>query len=71
MPKLKVGWWTKELKGNKNPKKNLELSFESTISKALTSHSPSAIEASDDEREEKSVDITLGMEWIPRVDTMR
>lgn len=49
----------------------MELSFESTISKALTSHSPLAIEVSDDEREEKSVDVTLVMEWISRVDTVR
>ncbi|KAG5630749.1 hypothetical protein H5410_002466 [Solanum commersonii] len=54
----------KHQKGRKNLKKNEELLCEPTRSKALTSHSPTAIEASDDERGEQPVDIMPRIEWI-------
>ncbi|KAG5630763.1 hypothetical protein H5410_002480 [Solanum commersonii] len=58
------GWWMKHQKGRKNLKKNQELLCEPTRSEALTSHSPSATEASDDERGEKLVDVMPRIEWI-------
>uniref|UniRef100_M1DWP1 Uncharacterized protein n=1 Tax=Solanum tuberosum TaxID=4113 RepID=M1DWP1_SOLTU len=42
-----------------------------TPSEELTSHSPTTIEVSDDEHEKEPIDVTLKIEWISKVDTMR
>ena len=42
-----------------------------TPSEALTSHSPSTIEESDDEIGEDAIDVTTGEEWVARVEVAR
>lgn len=61
----------KHRKGGENHKKSEELLSDPTPSESLASHLPSATEASDDEQEEVSKDITPGIEWIARVDMER
>ncbi|KAG5610508.1 hypothetical protein H5410_021789 [Solanum commersonii] len=61
----------KARKGKKHQKGPEEMLFDPTPSEALTSHPPSTIEASDDDRGEEPIDVTLGEEWIARVEMAR
>ncbi|KAG5592295.1 hypothetical protein H5410_042809 [Solanum commersonii] len=61
----------KARKGKKHQKSHEEILLDPTPSKALTSHSPSTTEVSDDERSEEAIDVTAGEEWVSRVEVAR
>ncbi|KAG5627988.1 hypothetical protein H5410_013206 [Solanum commersonii] len=61
----------KNRKGKKHQKGSEEMLLDPTPSEALTSHTPSTTEASDDDRGEEPIDVTPGEEWIARVETAR
>ncbi|KAG5580106.1 hypothetical protein H5410_050733 [Solanum commersonii] len=61
----------KNRKGKKHQKGSEEMLLDPTPSKALTSHTFSTIESSDDDRGEDPIDFTPGEEWITRVETAR
>ncbi|KAG5621143.1 hypothetical protein H5410_006361 [Solanum commersonii] len=42
-----------------------------TPSEALTSHPPLTTEASDDELGEEAIDVTVGEEWVARIEVAR
>ncbi|KAG5629623.1 hypothetical protein H5410_001340 [Solanum commersonii] len=61
----------KNYKGKKHQKSNEEILLDPTPSEALTFHPPSTTETSDDELGKKAIDVTIGEEWITRVEVAR
>uniref|UniRef100_M1DUH7 Uncharacterized protein n=1 Tax=Solanum tuberosum TaxID=4113 RepID=M1DUH7_SOLTU len=58
-------------KGKKHHKSSEETLLDPTPSEALTSHPPSTTEESDDKHGDEVIDITIGKEWVARIEMAR